>query len=99
MSRLSNQLQVVDLLNPADRNIFSCGHLVPHKVLKYHANFPIKIFQTVLAQIDSIQQNLSFRRVVKASQQLNDSSFAFAVFADQRYSLPRTQMKIQSIQN
>ena len=98
LRRLLEQFEVVDQLDAANRNVFARCHLVAHVVLKDDADFAVKIFEAVLAQVHSIEQDLAFKRIVEPGQQLDDGGLAFAVFADQRHSLARTQMKIQSIQ-
>ncbi len=93
------QLQVMDLLDSADCDVFAGSHLVAHVILKDDANLTIKVFEIVFAQTDAIQQDLAFHRIVEASHQLDDRRLAFAIFTDERDPLAGTQMKIQSLQN
>lgn len=87
------------MLDAADGYILARRHLVAHKVLKNNADLPVEVFQVVLTKIDSIQQHLPLDGIVKPGEQLDDSCFPFAIFSDQRDSLARVQMKVQSVQN
>src|SRR5437660_2953039 len=92
--RLLQQFQIVHPLNTPDRDVFPRCHLVTHEVLEDYADFAIQVLQIVLAQVDSIQQNLAFGRIVKARQQLHDRRLALTILADQRHALSRPEMEI-----
>ena len=92
---LLQQLQMIQVLDTPNRNVFTCRHFVAHEVLKNDANLMIKVFQVILVQIDTIEQNLSFGRIVQARQQLDDRCLALAVLSNQSDPLPWVKMKIQ----
>ena len=92
---LLQQLQMIQVLDTPNRNVFTCRHLVAHEVLKNDANLMIKVFQVILVQIDTIEQNLSFGRIVQARQQLDDRCLALAVLSNQSDPLSWMKMKIQ----
>ena len=51
----------------------------------------VQVGEVVFAQIDAIQQNPAFGRIVEPRDQLDDRGFSLAVFADQRHALARAQ--------
>ena len=63
--------------------------MVAHKILKDHANALAQLVGVVLAQVDAVEQNLSFGRVVQACEQLDQRGFARAILAYQRQLLAR----------
>ena len=93
------QLQVVNLLNPAHRDVFTRRHLIAHKVLKDNANLTIKIFQTILSQVHPVEQHLAFGGIVKPRDQLDDGGLALTVLSDQRNPLAGMKMEVQAVQH
>ena len=90
---------IIDLLNTAHSNVLACRHFVSHEILKNNADLPVEIVEVVFSKVDSIQQHLTFERVVKPGKQLDDSCFSLAVFSNQRDPFAATELKIQSIKN
>src|SRR5277367_3293869 len=96
---LAKKVQVVDLLDPGNRDIFPDGHLIAHEVLKDDADLAMQIFQVILPKIDAVEQNLPFRGIVETRNQLYDSGLALAVFANQRHPLSAAQLKVQLVED
>src|SRR5258708_24975562 len=70
------QVEIVDLLDAANRDVLAGGHFVAHEVLKDNADLPMQIFEVVLAKIESIEQDLSISGIVEPGHQLNDGGLA-----------------------
>src|SRR5258708_9174127 len=90
-------MEVIDLIDSSDSDVFACCHFVAHEVLKDDADFAVKILQVILSKIHAIQQNLAFDWVVESRHELHERGLAFAVFADQRNPLSSTEMQVQSV--
>src|SRR5689334_19032479 len=82
-----------------DGDVFARGHLIAHEVLKYDADFAIEIVQVVFAKVDSIEQDLSFDRIVEPGQEFDDRRLALAVFANKCDALSGPQNEIQAIED
>ena len=80
-------IEPVPLFYAANSDVISCGHFIPHKVLKDDADFVTKVFHVVFPQIDAIDQDLAFRWIVEACDELDYGGLALAIFPDQRYPL------------
>src|SRR5258706_12320110 len=93
------QVQIINFLDAANRNIFAGRHFIAHEVLEDDTDLAMKIFNFKLAQIDSIKQHLAFRRIIQPDHQLYDGGLALAIYADQRQPLAPTQLKINGIEN
>src|SRR5215472_10816970 len=89
-----NFLDVVELGYPADAYVFERGHIVTHEVLEDNGNLAGAIVKVVFAEIDAVQINSPFRRVVEASEQFNDGRFALSVFADQGKPLSLVETQV-----
>ena len=59
----------------------------------------IKIFEAVLAQIHTVQQDLSFCGIVEPGDQFHHGCLALAVLPDQRHSLSRLETEIHPVEN
>src|SRR5207302_8343190 len=88
---------VREFLDFSHRNVFASGHLVPHELLEDHTYFSIQVFQVVFAQVNSVEQNLPFARIVQSCDELYDGGFALSVLTDQGHSLSRAQIEIQPV--
>src|ERR1700675_4174369 len=97
--RTLQQVQISDSFDPPNRYVFESGHFIAHEILKDHANLAMQVFQVVLAKIDTIQQNLSFCRIVEAGNQLHDGGFALTIFANQREPFAEKKLKINIVEN
>ena len=64
-------------------------HVVADEVLEDDADALAQLVQVVLAQVDAVQQNLPFGRVVQAGEQLDQRRLAGAVGPDQGDLLAR----------
>ena len=64
-------------------DIFASGHFIAHEVLKDDADFSMQVVQVVFAQVDTIEQNLAFGRIVEPGDELDDGGLSLAVLADQ----------------
>ena len=73
-------------------------HLVAHEVLEDDADFPVQIFDAVIAQIDAVEENAARRRIVEARDELDDRRLALAVLADQRDALARLDPQIEIVE-
>ena len=93
------QVEVVDFIDAANCDIFPGRHFITHEVLKDDSNFPMKIFQIVLAEVDPIQQDLALGRIIESGDQFYDGRFALSVLADQCEPLVRVQLKINLVQD
>src|SRR4029077_8861648 len=89
----------VDMFYAPDGDVFAGGHLIAHEILEYDANLAVEVVQVVFAQVDSIEQNLSFHRVIKTGQEFGHRRLSLTVFADQSYTLSRPQNEIQAVEN
>ncbi len=85
--------------HPPHADVFPRGHLVAHEVLKDDPDFVVQIFQLVIAQVNAIEQNLPFGRVVEPGDQLDHGRLALAVFSDQRDPLARRESEVEVAQH
>src|SRR5580658_3954155 len=97
--RLLHPRQVRNLVDEPYTNVFPRRHFITHEILEDHADFAIEIFQVIFAEIDSVEQDLPLRRVIKASEEFDNGGLALAVFTDQRDSLLGVKMKVESLQH
>src|SRR5581483_1597760 len=93
------QVHIVDLFYFAYCDVVASFHLVTHEVLEDDANFPVEIFQTVLPQINPIQQHLTCGGIVEPRDQLHDRGLTLTVLANQCHALTGAQMKIETLQD
>ena len=93
------QFKIVDFFHASNRDVFAGSHLIAHEILENNAHLAMQILQVVLAKIDAVEQDLPSRGVVEPRHQLHDCGFALAVFADQRQTLSRPQLKINLVEN
>ena len=70
-------------LDASNRDIFASGHVVANKILEEYANIRAERVGIVFAQVDAVQQNATFGRVVQTRQQFYQRRFSSAVFANQ----------------
>src|SRR6266446_9136225 len=82
-------------VHTSDDNVFSCCHLVSHEVLKYHANFVMQILDGIIAQIDTVEQDLTLGDIVKAGNELDDRGLSLPILSDQRNPLTRHEDKVE----
>ncbi len=80
-------------------DVFARGHFVAHEVLKDDADLGVQIGQVVFAQVDAIEQNLAFGRIVEARDQLDDGGLSLAVLADQSHALSGAEREIEIAEN
>ena len=73
----------------AHGDVFARRHLIAHEVLKDDADLRVQVVQIVFAQVDAIEQNLAFGRIVEPGNELDDRGLALAVFANQGHALAR----------
>ena len=59
----------------------------------------MQVFEIVFAQVDAVEQDLAFGRIVEARDQLDDRRLALAVFADQRHALSGAQREIEVLED
>ena len=78
---------IVSLVDAANGDVLSCSHLEAHEVLKDHTDLAVQVFERVLTQIHTVEQNLSLGWVVEPCDQLHHGGLALAVLADQRDAL------------
>src|SRR5579863_5260137 len=81
--------------NSANRDIFPSGHLVTHEVLKDDADLRMQAGQIVVAEVDSVQQDLPLARIVKARDEFNNRRLPLTVFTDQSDPLTWTQGEVK----
>src|SRR5216684_1977869 len=93
------QIKIVDLLDAANRYVFTSGHFIAHEILEDDADLTMQILQVVLAKIDSIEQDLPLSGIVQPGHQLYDGGLALAILANQRQPLRGMQLKINAIEN
>ena len=92
------QSGIVDLADLPDRDVFSRCHFIPHEILENDADFPVQILKAVFPKIHSIQQNLSFDRIVEPGHQLHEGGLALAILTNQGNPLARAECDVQSVQ-
>src|SRR5258708_196258 len=93
------EIKIVDLLDAANRYVFTSGHFITHEILEDDADLTMQILQVVLAKIDSIEQDLPLSGIVQPGHQLDDGGLALAIFANQGQPLRGMQLKINAIEN
>ena len=76
-------------------DILPGGHLEAHEVLEDDANLAVEVGQVVVAQVDTVEQDLAFGRIVEAGDELDDCGFALAVFADQGDAFAGSKREIE----
>ena len=90
---------VLAFLDLAHGDIFAGCHLVPHEVLKDHRGLAAQVLEVVLAQVHTVEQDLSRAGVVEPRQQLDHGSLALAVLADQRDPFARLESEIEVLEH
>src|SRR5580704_828676 len=90
---------IVSLVDLTNGDVFRDGHLVACKVLKDDANLLPQIFQVVLAEIYTVQKNLSSSRVVQTRKKLHDSCLPMPILSHQRNSRRRFQLKTEVVEH
>src|SRR5208282_4527680 len=58
----------------------------------------MQVLEVILAQVDAIQQDLTFCRIIQTGNQFHDGRFALAIFADQSEAFVGMQLKINAIE-
>ena len=71
----------------ADPDIFIEPKIVTDEILEYYAHAVAHRCQIIFAQVDSVEQDAAFSRIVQTSQQLCKSGLAGAVLANEGDSL------------
>ena len=95
LSRILDFFGRVGNFNAAHGDVFARRHLVAHEVLEDDADLRVQIVQVVFAQIDAIEQNLAFGRIVEPRDELDDGGLALAVFADERDALAGAEGEVE----
>ena len=90
---------LVGLIDAADGDVFARGHLEAHEVLKDDADVAVEIFEGVLAQVDAVEQDLSFGGIVESGDEFDDGGLALAVLADQRDSFAGRESEVEVLQH
>src|ERR1700744_3959830 len=87
------------MFDASNRDVFTGGHLVSHEILKNYPDLAVQVFQTVFAQVDAVEQDLSFGGIVEAGDQLDDGGLALSILADQGDPLANVQGEIEVLQD
>src|SRR5690242_11209496 len=74
-------------LDLADRDILVEAHVVADEILKDDTHRLPHRREVVVAQVATIEQNLSFGGIVQAAEELHESGLAGAVQSDQCHAL------------
>src|ERR1044071_7028417 len=82
----------------AKANVFSRRQMIAHKILKNHADLLAQIERVDFSNIDTVEKNDPFARIVQPGEKLDQRSFTCAVMADQRYFFPWPHGQINSAQ-
>ena len=67
------------LIDLADADVLVEGEIVAHEVLKDHADRLAHRCELVLAQIDAVEENATFGRVIESGEQFRERRLAGAV--------------------
>ena len=59
------QFDVVDLFDPADRDIVARSHFIAHEILKDDTHDLVQVFQIIVTEVDPIEQDLPFGGIVE----------------------------------
>ncbi len=86
---VADLVQIVHVLDVADADVVRGGELVGRVVLEHDAELPTDLRRVVRADIPTVDQDLTFGRVVEPPQQLDHGRFAGAIATDQRNRLAR----------
>ena len=70
--------------------------VVAHEILEDDADVAAQLGEVVLAQVEAVEQDAPFGRVVEPRQQLDDGGLAGAVLADQRQLSPAWSVRFRS---
>jgi hypothetical protein len=84
-----NFLGSVRDFNSANCDVFARRHFVAHEVLKDDSDLRMQIGQIVFAEVDAIEQNLTFGWIVETRDQLDDGGFPLAVLTNQSHAFSR----------
>src|SRR5579863_4661471 len=82
-------------LDAPHRDVLARRHLITHEVLEDDADFRMKVGQVILAQVHTVEQDLTFRRIVEPRDQFHHGGLALAVLADQCDALPGLQCEVE----
>src|SRR4029077_7412894 len=72
---------------------------IAHEILENDSNFPPQIFNVILAEIHSIQENLTTTHVIQPRQQLYDGCLTLPVLAHQGNAFGRLQSEVDVTQH
>src|ERR1700730_17759396 len=85
------------LLDSTHGDIFRARKFIAHEVLENNTNLFPQVLKVVVANVDSVQKNLTGRRFVQARQELYDGCLSLAVFSHESDSLGGLKMKVNII--
>src|SRR5271170_8318014 len=99
MSCCFNLALLVWPVDAPDCDVLARRHLKAHKVLKDDSDVAMKVFERVLAQVHSVEQNLPLGRIVEPRDEFHHCRLALSVLPDQRNPFSRTQLEVEILQH
>ena len=99
MSSHFNAKPIFYFLDSPHRNVLVSGHFIAHEILKNNSNLMAQIFNRILTKIYSVQQHLTFGRIIQAAHQFDQSGFALPILPNQRDAFAGFNTQIEIVQN
>src|SRR5580700_3234155 len=90
----ANLENITRSFNPSHANVFGGRHVIAHEILKDSPDLVPQRVEVIIAKIDTVEQDLSFRWVVEPGEQFRERRFSLAVFSDKSYPLVRLDHQI-----
>ena len=87
------------IVDAAHGDVLPRRHVVAHEVLEDDADLAVQIFDAVVAQIDTVEQDAPGGRIVLTRQQFHDRRLALSVGANQRDALAEPDTQVQPIEH
>src|ERR1700757_2430133 len=95
----ANLEDIARSFNSSHSDVFGSRHVIAHEILENGSDLVPQRVQVIIAKIDAIEKNLSFRRVLEAGEKLGERRFSLPVFPHQRNPLVGLDHEIDAAQN